>query len=138
MPLLVVIIPNQILQIVHQPTTTTGLTPSTPSVEIDKGSAMGTTLLFGSLASVLCAPVFGSFSDSSQHKMVYFSRLKSLFSQSFSYECQSIGSSTTVYDCGYLYCIIRTIYHGYITIVGNMYCHSSASLVGVNQLRLCQ
>ncbi len=56
LPLLIVLIPFQILS----------LAPNQQS----KGSALGSTLLLGSFVSLFCAPLFGSWSDSSRHPMV--------------------------------------------------------------------
>ena len=54
LPLLIVIIPFQVLTLApHQ----------------SKGSALGSTLLLGSFVSLFCAPLFGSWSDSSRHPM---------------------------------------------------------------------
>lgn len=54
LPLLIVIIPYQVLS----------LAPHS-----SKGSALGSTLLFGSVVSLVCAPLFGSWSDTSKMKM---------------------------------------------------------------------
>lgn len=54
MPLLVVIIPSQVANIVG---------------DASKGSALGQTMLMGSFISVFCAPIIGSASDSCKHKL---------------------------------------------------------------------
>lgn len=54
LPLFIVIIPLQVFTIAGDEA---------------KGSSLGTTLLFGSLSSLVCAPMFGSLSDVSTHRM---------------------------------------------------------------------
>jgi hypothetical protein len=55
LPLLIVILPSQIVHIAG---------------DSSKGSSLGTTLLLGSVASLFCAPLFGSMSDRCTHHRV--------------------------------------------------------------------
>lgn len=55
MPLLVVLLPHQIVNIAG---------------EEGKGTTLGMTLLFGSISSLVFSPLFGALSDISHHPMV--------------------------------------------------------------------
>jgi MFS family permease len=54
MPLLVILVPHQIVQIAG---------------EEGKGATLGITLLLGSICSLFCSPAFGAFSDTCKHQM---------------------------------------------------------------------